>query len=127
MEKQAVPFQPKGRRILTKGDLQAASLVFCFEKQSQEAVESMLDGETPPGGGGDGELGHVTPLARLHPDTELAEIPDPLKWRDSKSYDKCYWLVYKCVRWDGSSASKRSIRRFVITEGEGPTIGHSPG
>ena len=109
LQKQAVPFQPKGRRILTKDDLQAASLVFCFERQSQEAVESMLDGETPPGGGGDGELGHVTPLARLHPDTELAEIPDPLKWRDSKSYDKCYWLVYKCVRWGGSSASKRSI------------------
>ena len=118
LQKQAVPFQPKGRRVLTKDDLQAASLVFCFEKQSQEAVESMLDGETPPSGGGDGELDHVTPLARLYPDTELAEIPDPLKWRDSKSYDKCYWLVYKCVRWDGRSQVADCVQTLLQGVGE---------
>ena len=78
----------------------------------------MLAGETPPSDGGDGELDHVTPLARLYPDTELAEIPDPLKWRDSKSYDKCYWLVYKCVRWDGRSQVADCVHILLQGVGE---------
>ena len=42
--------------------------------------------------------GHMSMLSKFYPDTCISEIPDPLLWRDSKSYEKCYWLIYKSVR-----------------------------
>ena len=36
-------------------------------------------------------------LADYHPDSPM-EIPDPISNSDPKSYEKCYWMVYKAVR-----------------------------
>ena len=65
-------------------------MVFCFEKRSLTAVRELVHDDTC--------LGHVSLLSEFYPDNKIQEIPDPINWRDSKSYDKCYWLVYKSVR-----------------------------
>ena len=65
-------------------------MVLCFEKKSLTALRDLVQNDTC--------LGHVTLMSEHYPDKEIPEIPDPLHWRDAKSYDKCYWLVYKSVR-----------------------------
>ena len=66
-------------------------MVLCFEQRSLTALTDLVqDVEC---------LGHVTLMSEFYPDNKIPEIPDPLHWRDSKSYDKCYWLVYKSVRY----------------------------
>lgn len=66
-------------------------MVFCFELKSLAALSDLVPD--------DACLGHVTLMSEFYPDNKIPEIPDPLHWRDSKSYDKCYWLVYKSVRY----------------------------
>ena len=66
-------------------------MVLCFEQRSLTALADMVqDAEC---------LGHVTLMSEFYPDNKIPEIPDPLHWRDSKSYEKCYWIVYKSVRY----------------------------
>ena len=45
----------------------------------------------------DGKNPNLQMLADYHPDS-LMEIPDPISNSDPKSYEKCYWMVYKAVR-----------------------------
>ena len=69
----------------------SSDMVFCFELKSLSALSALVPDDTC--------LGHVTLMSDFYPDNKIPEIPDPLHWRDSKSYDKCYWLVYKSVRY----------------------------
>ena len=82
-----MPFKPKGRKLLKEADVKSSHMILCFEESSLKAVNAM---------GCDHE--NVKMLSEYYPDKELPEIPDPMLWRDSKSYEKCYWLIYKSVR-----------------------------
>ena len=64
-------------------------MVLCFEQRSLTALADLVQ---------DVEC-HVTLMSEFYPDNKIPELPDPLHWRDSQSYDKCYWLVYKSVRY----------------------------
>ena len=76
---------------LRREDLERCDLILCFEMKTWRTVLETL--------GEDQEARmRVKMLADFYPDIDLTEISDPLHERDGRSYEKCYWLVYKSVR-----------------------------
>ena len=88
MQKQAVPFKQKPRKILSKKDVLQSDLVICLEKSTFDTVAELLP---------DGHSVNLEMLASYHPD-KPSEIGDPISRSDPKSYETCYWMVYKAMR-----------------------------
>ena len=94
-KKQAVPFKINGRQILVKDDIINSEMVLCFEQKSLDKIQNLCHGEQESC---NFSQKHVKMMSDFYPGTQIKEIPDPFHWKDPKSYEKCYWLVYKSVR-----------------------------
>ena len=97
LQKQAVPFKPRGRVTVSKDDLEKCDLILCFEMKTWCRVLEILGTEPGTKLNTDKKC-RVKMLADFYPDFHLTEINDPLHDRDVKSYEKSYWQVYKSVR-----------------------------
>ena len=73
---------------MTKKDIRSFDLVICFETKSFDTVSELVP---------EGRKQNLQMLAEYHPDGP-DEISDPISHSDPKSYEKCYWMVYKAVR-----------------------------
>lgn len=112
LQKQAVPFKQKARRVLSKKDVLRSNLVICFEKRSFDMVVDLVQDGTNPS---------LQMLADYHPDSPI-EIPDPISNSDPKSYEKCYWMVYKAVRELVKKLKEEAKPKRVRVNLQDPTI-----
>ena len=73
---------------MTKKEILSSDLVICFEAESFKTVSDLV---------AEGGKLNLQMMAEYHPES-LSEIPDPITLSDHKSYEICYWMVYKAVR-----------------------------
>ena len=107
-----MPFKQKPRKVLLKKDVLKSNLVICFEKTSYDIVADLLP---------EGNTVKLEMLASYHPD-KPAEIEDPICNSDPKSYETCYWIVYKAMRELVKKLKEASKPRRIKVNLPDPTI-----